>query len=485
MKRSLSITGKIWLSVGVFVAGYVVAIFSGQAQSVRTEATLRLTSEALFPAAQAFQQADAAFARSIKGFGDAVMTQDEAKLDRAAEDGREAAERLRSAGALKGLTAERGQAARELTESVERFTAEASTIYGGAARNPAGITAAVQESMRELAARTSEMESRLKGAREQSANDLHAQLRATQERSEKQRRAALWLFAATLVIAGIIVQFTIRRAIIAPVLRVMQGIEETADRTAQASAGVAKAGQAVARDAGEQATCLTETSSALEEISATTNQNAGRAAEADGLMRKGRQTVETAVRTMEDLAQSMGAISTSSNQVAAVLKSIDEIAFHTNILALNAAVEAARAGESGAGFSVVADEVRALAHRAADAARRSGEIVEATIADVARGVEQAKLARRAFEEVAGTIENSSTVVSEIAASSAEQARGVAHIGEAVSRADAATHSNAANAQDTAENASALTEQVSATRRHIAELVAVMGLDASFGRGPRG
>jgi methyl-accepting chemotaxis protein len=387
---------------------------------------------------------------------------------------------LKAAAALAGLSGERAQAARKLMESVEGFTADASAVYGGAARNPAGITAAVQASMRELAARTAEMENRLKGAREQSAADLHAQLRATQEQSEKQRRTALWLFGATLAIAGVIVQFTIRRAIIAPVLRVMQGIEATADLTAQASDGVAKAGQAVARDAGEQATCLTETSATLEEISATTDQNAGRAAQADGLMRQGRKTVETAVRAMDDLTRSMGAISVSSNQVAAVLKSIDEIAFHTNILALNAAVEAARAGESGAGFSVVADEVRALAHRAAEAARQSGEIVETTIGDVSRGVEQAKLAQQAFTEVAGTIENSSAVVSEIAASSAEQARGVAHIGQAVSRADAATQSNAAHAQDTAENALALTEQVSATRRHIAELVEVMGLKASFG-----
>jgi methyl-accepting chemotaxis protein len=76
---------------------------------------------------------------------------------------------------------------------------------------------------------------------------------------------------------------------------------------------------------------------------------------------------------MNDLKNSMDAISKSSSQVAGVLKRIDEIAFHTNILALDAAVEAARAGEAGAGFSVVADEVRLLAHRAADAAAKRGD----------------------------------------------------------------------------------------------------------------
>jgi hypothetical protein len=119
--------------------------------------------------------------------------------------------------------------------------------------------------------------------------------------------------------------------------------------------------------------------------------------------------------------------------VAAVLKSIDEIAFHTNILALNAAVEAARAGEAGAGFSVVADEVRSLAQRAADAARSSGEIIEKTVADVEKGVQLVSLAHGAFNEVYTTISGTSKVVSQIAVSSQEQARGVGNIGQAITR----------------------------------------------------
>ena len=100
----------------------------------------------------------------------------------------------------------------------------------------------------------------------------------SQEGSQRQRRLALWLFLAPLAIATAVVHWTIHRSIIGPVVRVMQGIEEAADGTAHASETVSQSGQAVARDAGEQATCLAETSSALEEISATTDQNASRAA---------------------------------------------------------------------------------------------------------------------------------------------------------------------------------------------------------------
>ena len=95
----------------------------------------------------------------------------------------------------------------------------------------------------------------------------------------------------------------------------------------------------------------------------------------------------------------MNAISSSSREVAGVLKSLDEIAFNTNILALNAAVEAARAGEAGASFSVVADEVRSLAKRAAEAAKHSADIVDKTIGDVANGVQYVALAHESFQEV--------------------------------------------------------------------------------------
>jgi methyl-accepting chemotaxis protein len=477
MKR-LNITAKIWLSIGVFVLGFVVSTALGQFQGRKTEKTLRATSESLFPAAQSSQHAEAAFQRMVKGFSDAVMVQDASGVDRAADEGRQVMDALRTIGTTAGLSSSRTEEANRLASSVQQYLAAATATYGTILSNPSAMTPEMQGRMRDLASSNDTIKAALQGLKDGCSGDLRQQLADMEQSSSSARWLALLLFGATIAVAAVIVNLTIRRSITGPILRVIRGVQKAADASAATSDRMAQSGRGVARDAQEQAACVQETSASLEEISATSRQNATRAGEADGLMKAARKTVDLAAQSMNQLTQSMGAISKSSSQVAAVLKSIDEIAFHTNILALNAAVEAARAGEAGAGFSVVADEVRSLAQRAADAARQSAEMVEKTITDVSQGVKLVAEAHKAFSQVSATIANGGEVVSQIALSSAEQARGVEHIGQAISRIESVTQNNAANAQQTAENSDAMTVQVEATRRHINELVSVVGLRAA-------
>jgi methyl-accepting chemotaxis protein len=238
---------------------------------------------------------------------------------------------------------------------------------------------------------------------------------------------------------------------------------------------LAQSGQTVANDAHDQAACIQETSASLEQVSATVRVNADRATEADHLMQQAGQTVSRATHAMNELRDSIDAIRKSNDEVSGVLKSINQIAFNTNILALNAAVEAARAGEAGAGFSVVAAEVRSLAQRAASAARLSEEIIQRTISDVSKGVDLVGLACRAFSEVSENITTSSRTVAQIASGSREQAIGVNHITEAIARIGQVTQKNVKNANRTAQAASAMSQQVESTRDHLNQLVAVVGL----------
>jgi methyl-accepting chemotaxis protein len=472
--RRMNITAKIWLSVGVFALGFVLSISLGQLQGLLTERELGVTASALFPAAQKSQEAQASFERMLKGFGDAVITQDAAGLDHAAEDGGQAVEQLKAVAAIPGLSPQREDEAARLANNVQQLLTDARSTYGAVLANPQNMPADAPAKIRGIAGRNNQIKTALAKSKTEFSEDLDRKLNALERRSVQQRWLAMIVFGITIVVAAIIVHVTIKRSITGPVLRVIQGVQQAADGAAEASDQMSESGGVVARDAQEQAACIQETSAALAQMSSTTHENATRAGQADRLMQEASKTVQQAAQAMEGLTNSMNLISKSSSQVAAVLKSIDEIAFHTNILALNAAVEAARAGEAGAGFSVVADEVRSLAHRAAEAARSSGDIIERTIADVNKGVELATVAHGAFSLVTTKIAGGSQVMSQIAQSSDEQARGITNIGQAISRIELLTQNNAANAHKTAEAASTMGSQVAATRKHIDELVAVVG-----------
>ena len=165
MKR-LNITAKIWLSIGVFVLGFVFTTVLGQIEALSTEAPLRTTADALFPSAQASQEAEAAYQRMIKGFSDAVMTQDASALERAAGEGRQVVEGLKRVASIRGLAGARAAEVGQLAAAVEQYVTDAQAIYGTALANPAALTADVQQKMRDLAGRSDTVKASLTQTRE-------------------------------------------------------------------------------------------------------------------------------------------------------------------------------------------------------------------------------------------------------------------------------------------------------------------------------
>ncbi len=266
-------------------------------------------------------------------------------------------------------------------------------------------------------------------------------------------------YLVMLIIA--IVTFTKVResARVAKVKVVIEGMKNRFDQMRKMSESVSEASRKIADDAGLQAASIENTSASIEEITATGAQTLFNTNSARETVNGVQTVVEKGKSSLSVMSDAISSIKSSSDKTAHIIKTIDEIAFQTKMLALNAAVEAARAGESGKGFSVVAEEVKNLALRSAEAAQSTASLISDSQTNAESGVRIVEEVEGNLNQIVEGISNISDVISQVVSDNEQQVDGTAHISKSMTTIDGVTQASVGHANTLAETSTSLAAQV--------------------------
>lgn len=243
-------------------------------------------------------------------------------------------------------------------------------------------------------------------------------------------------------------------------------INRAAESVALRSDQISTGAMAMSQGATEQASAAEELSATISEISEQVHKTAESAAVASQTAQKSFDEVEKGNQNVETMMKSMSDISTASTKIGKIIKTIEDIAFQTNILALNAAVEAARAGAAGKGFAVVADEVRNLASRSAEAAKQTTELIQSTVSLVGNGVKVADATAQSFREIRVGTKKTTELIAEISDATSKQATAVAQVTRGIDQIAAVVQTNSATAEENAAASQDLTTQAQTLRSQV-------------------
>jgi methyl-accepting chemotaxis protein len=293
--------------------------------------------------------------------------------------------------------------------------------------------------------------------------------------AEAVARAARWQLLAAVSLALLVAAaaFYVVHGLTRELMGIAVEVKQGAMQVASASSQVSGASQALSQGATEQAASLEETSASMEEMSSMTRQNASSSQQAARLMGEADALMGGAGTSLSQMVSSMQAIRESSERVSKIIKTVDEIAFQTNILALNAAVEAARAGDAGMGFAVVADEVRSLAQRAAQAARDTAGLIEESSASALSGQRMVEQLATGIRDANASLSSVKQIVEQVRDASGQQAQGIAQVSQAVAQMEQVTQTTAASAEEGAAASEELSAQAVMTLTVVRRLEAML------------
>ncbi len=254
----------------------------------------------------------------------------------------------------------------------------------------------------------------------------------------------------------------------------MTQISQSASQVASGSEQVSNGAQALSQGATQQASSVQELAATISEISDKVNQNADNARQANATAAGVNAEMNVSNQKMREMIEAMGDITNCSNEIGKIIKTIEDIAFQTNILALNAAVEAARAGTAGKGFAVVADEVRNLASKSAEASKNTSVLIENSLKAVENGTQIADETAQSLLQAVNDVNEMAGIIEQISEASSNQAASISQITMGIDQISSVVQTNSA----TAEESAAASEELSSQSQLMKSLVGRFKLKSS-------
>jgi methyl-accepting chemotaxis protein len=455
--NGLGIRGKMLLCVGSLAVGYLVFFLMIQWTSRTTEKHLETVSKSVYPAAFSIEHAQAAFQKLNKDYKDAVLLQDEKTLAAADEDAERVSAELANASVNMAFDPALQSQVGSVMSKFTSLQSRSKSVYTQMVVTPDAATGA-QASMSSLTTDKKEVEQMLLALSDSiGTKAFQAELNDVSASNSRQRELAFVLFLLALGF-GIGTVVVIEKQVSVPLRDLANRLADGAAQVNLSASEVSSSGLSLAEGASQQAASLEETSASSQQISAMAQRSSQDCKATSELVVMSQQKFSDTNRSMLELVQAMDEISASSDKVIKIIKTIDGIAFQTNILALNAAVEAARAGESGLGFAVVAEEVRNLAQRCAQATQDTANIVDESIHRSNHG--KAKLNEVTAQIRAVTSESVKVkeLVEQITVASDEQTRGIRQVARAIAQMEKVTQASACTSEQSAAAAQDLKSQ---------------------------